>query len=257
MTTVLQVDNLDVYFGHGRSRAHVLQQVSFAVKAGTTLGLVGESGSGKSTTAKAIVGVVRSAAGTVLVNGANIAGARGRALNALRRRVQMIPQDPYASLNPRMTVGETLAEAIDPRRANARAHAGQITELLALVAMDADAAQRYPHEFSGGQRQRVAIARALAVQPEIIIADEITSALDCSVQAEVLGVLRELRTRLKLSMLFISHDLAVVRHVCDEIAVLYPGRIVEYGKRDDVFDAPRHDYTRLLLDSVPDGGPLK
>lgn len=257
MSTVLEVSKLDVYFGHGRRRAHVLKQVSFSLTAGTTLGLVGESGSGKSTAAKAIVGVVRAASGHILLDGRDVALARKGDLTQIRRRVQMIPQDPYASLNPRMTVGDTLAEAIDPRHGRARAHTERIGELLNLVAMETDAAKRYPHEFSGGQRQRVAIARALAVRPEVIIADEITSALDCSVQAEVLGVLRALRDELKLTMLFISHDLAVVRHVSDEVAVLYQGSVVEQGKRDEVFGRPQHEYTQLLLQSVPDGGPLR
>jgi ABC-type glutathione transport system ATPase component len=256
MTTVLQIQDLDVVFGHGSRRQHVLRKVSFEVKEGTTLGLVGESGSGKSTAAKAIVGVVRPAAGRILLDGQDIASAKGARLTAMRRRVQMIPQDPYASLNPRMTVGDALAEAIDPRGGLLRQHRDRVSELLNLVALDAGAAQKYPQEFSGGQRQRVAIARALAVRPEVIIADEITSALDCSVQAEVLGVLRQLRRELQLTMLFISHDLAVVRHVSDEVAVLYQGQIAEHGTRDEIFGAPRHDYTRLLLASVPDGGPL-
>ncbi|WTW91947.1 ATP-binding cassette domain-containing protein [Streptomycetaceae bacterium NBC_01309] len=169
----------------------------------------------------------------------------------LRRRIQLIPQDPYASLNPRMRVGETIAEAIDPRRGGLARHRAAVEAHLARVALAPDAADRFPHEFSGGQRQRIAIARALAVEPEVIIADEITSALDCSVQAEVLNLLADLRRELSLTMLFISHNLAVVRHVSDEVTVLRYGRVVEHGARDQVFERPEHAYTRLLLESVP------
>ena len=253
---VLEVRDLDVVFGHGAARHHVLRRLSLTLPAGRTLGLVGESGSGKSTIAKAVVGVVRPAAGQVLVDGADIASARGARLTALRRRVQMIPQDPYASLNPRLTVAQAIAEAIDPRRMRVKHRRAEIEELLNRVALDGDAADRYPHEFSGGQRQRVAIARALATRPDLVIADEVTSALDCSVQAEVLGVLRDLRRDLQLTMLFISHDLAVVRHVSDEVAVLYRGKIVERAPRNELFGSPQHDYTCTLLNSVPDGGPL-
>jgi len=242
---ILSVQRLNVVFG----RQHVLRDVSVDLPAGRTLGLVGESGSGKSTLAKAVVGLVRPASGRILLDGHDVSPKA-------RRRVQMIPQDPYASLNPRMTVGQALAEAVDPRRGSVREHRQRVGELLGMVALDASAADRYPSEFSGGQRQRVAIARALAVKPDLIIADEVTSALDTSVQAEVLNVLRSLRAELSLTMLFISHDLAVVRHVCDRVAVLYRGEIVENTSRERLFARPEHDYTRLLLDSVPDGRPF-
>ncbi|GAB3689584.1 ABC transporter ATP-binding protein [Actinocorallia lasiicapitis] len=250
MSDVLEVRNLEVAFG----RQQVLHGVSLNVPAGRSLGLVGESGSGKSTLAKAVVGLVPTVGGQILLDGVDV--TRGRRSLDVRRRVQLIPQDPYASLNPRMTVGETLAEALDPRRARVREHREEIEGLLHRVALDAEAAERYPHEFSGGQRQRVAIARALAVRPALIIADEVTSALDTSVQAEVLGVLRELRRELGLTLLFISHDLAVVRHVCDEVAVLRHGVLVERATRDDLFARPSHAYTRLLLDSIPTGRRL-
>lgn len=245
---LLRIQDLDVTFGRHR----VLRQVGLTVPAGRTVGLVGESGSGKSTLAKAVVGLVRPAAGRILLDGVDLTHARRTA--AERRRVQLIPQDPYASLNPRMTVGETLAEALDPRRADRKKHRAEIEALLNRVALDGEAAARHPRAFSGGQRQRIAIARALAVRPALIVADEITSALDTSVQAEVLGVLRELRAELDLTMLFISHDLAVVRHVCDEVAVLRHGTLVEAAPRDTLFTNPRHAYTRLLLDSVPSTG---
>ncbi|WP_419994418.1 ATP-binding cassette domain-containing protein [Streptomyces boninensis] len=248
---VLELDSLDVAFGFGPRRRQVLHGVSLRLAEGRTLGLVGESGSGKSTLAKAVVGLVKPSGGRVLLDGQDLAAARRDRLAELRRRVQLIPQDPYASLNPRMTAGEAIAEAIDPRRGRLREHRDEVAALLAQVALDPDAADRYPNAFSGGQRQRIAIARALAVRPEVIIADEVTSALDCSVQAEVLGVLRDLRAAGPLTMLFISHDLAVVRHVSDEVAVMSEGRIVEHRERDALFTAPRDAYTKTLLASVP------
>ncbi|WP_328808022.1 ATP-binding cassette domain-containing protein [Nonomuraea antri] len=247
----LVAEHVTVVFGHG-SRAHLaLDDVSLAVAPGRTLGLVGESGSGKSTLARAVVGLVRPRSGRILLDGADLGGLRRSELTRARRRVQLISQDPYASLNPRMTVGQAVAEAIDPRRADVRAHAAEVRRWLETVALDGAAMDRYPHEFSGGQRQRIAIARALAVEPDVIVADEITSALDCSVQAEVLNLLAGLRARLRLTMLFISHDLAVVRHVSDEVAVMRSGRIVEHGPCARVYGEPAHPYTRSLIDSVP------
>ncbi|MFD0899482.1 ATP-binding cassette domain-containing protein [Actinomadura sediminis] len=243
---VLAADEVTVVFGHGRRAQTVLDNVSVAVPKGTTLGLVGESGSGKSTLAKAMVGLVRPRSGRILLDGRDVSGLRGSKLTEVRRRVQLISQDPNSSLNPRMRIGRALAEAIDPRRA--RADRAAIARGLEMVALDADAADRYPHEFSGGQRQRIAIARALVAEPDIVVADEITSALDCSVQAEVLNLLAGLRARLGLTMLFISHDLAVVRHVSDAVAVMRHGVIVEQGR---IYDAPAHPYTRRLLASAP------
>ncbi|MBW8487206.1 ABC transporter ATP-binding protein [Actinomadura parmotrematis] len=247
----LAAENVTVAFGHGPRARTVLSGVGLTVRSGTTVGLVGESGSGKSTLAKVMVGLVRPRSGRVTLDGTDVSGLRGRSLAGVRRRVQMIPQDPYSSLNPRMTIGRALAEAVDPRRADPRAHAAAIAAALADVALDATAAARYPHEFSGGQRQRIAIARALATGADVLVADEITSALDCSVQAEVLALLGRLRGRLGLTMLFISHDLAVVRHVCDEVAVMSRGEIVEHAARDRLYAEPAHPYTRRLLDSAP------
>ncbi|WP_246127071.1 ABC transporter ATP-binding protein [Embleya hyalina] len=250
----MTVDGVSAVFGHGPRRKTVLHGVDLALLRGRTLGLVGESGSGKSTLAKVMVGLVRPVGGRVLLDDTDVTRWRGRAeLFTRRRQVQLIPQDPYASLNPRMTVGETIAEAIDPRRGGATRHRNAVERRLAQVALGADAANRYPHEFSGGQRQRIAIARALAVEPALIIADEITSALDCSVRAEVLNVLTALRRDLGLTMLFISHDLAVVRHVSDDVAVMRHGRLVEVGTAADVFGAPREPYTRLLLSAGSPG----
>ncbi|WP_415950134.1 ABC transporter ATP-binding protein [Streptomyces sp. KLOTTS4A1] len=250
----LAVDGLTVTFGHGRRATTVLHGVSTGVRAGQTLGLVGESGSGKSTIAKAIVGVNPVRSGRITLDGRDLTGLGGRELAAVRRRVQLVSQDPYASLNPRMTIGQAVAEAVDPVRADARRHAATVERWLETVSLDGSAADRYPHEFSGGQRQRVAVARALAVEPEVLIADEITSALDASVQAEVLNLLQELRRSLSLTMVFISHDLAVVRHVSDEVAVLCHGELVEQGRVHDVYRAPQHSYTRRLLASVPTSG---
>ncbi|KQX56949.1 MULTISPECIES: ATP-binding cassette domain-containing protein [unclassified Streptomyces] len=247
----LAVENLTVTFGYGRRARTVLHGVSTGVRAGQTLGLVGESGSGKSTIAKAIVGIHPVRTGRITLGGEDLTGLQGSELVAVRRRIQLVSQDPYASLNPRMTVGEAIAEAVDPVRADARKHAATVERWLETVALDGSAAARYPHEFSGGQRQRIAVARALAVEPEVVIADEITSALDASVQAEVLNLLEELRRSLALTMVFISHDLAVVRHVSDEVAVLRQGELVEQGPVRDVYRTPRHPYTRRLLASVP------
>ena len=179
---------------------------------------------------------------------------RGARRTELRRKVQLIPQDPYSSLDPRRTIGEALAEAVDPRHANVRKHRDEIVRWLETVRLPADAVSRYPHECSGGQRQRVAIARGLILRPEVVIADEITSALDVSVQAEILELIARLRRELDLTMLFISHNLAVVRQVSDEVVVLYRGEVVEHAQTADLFERPRHDYTRTLLNAVP-GAP--
>lgn len=254
---VIRAENVTVGYGSRPGAAPVLRSVDLELRHGRTLGLVGESGSGKSTLARVLVGLLRPSAGRVLHRGHDLATASRRELAALRRSVQLIPQDPYASLNPRMTVGAAIAEAVDPRTASLRRHRAEVEHWLGTVAMEPDAADRHPHAFSGGQRQRIAVARALAARPEVVIADEITSALDCSVQAEVLNVLADLREDLGLTMLFISHDLSVVRLVSDDVAVLYLGRVVERGKTERVLGpSPDHPYTRLLLDSVPDGREL-
>ncbi|PRI12666.1 ABC transporter ATP-binding protein [Leucobacter massiliensis] len=253
-TPRLQLSGLEVVLGRGVRANRVLHGISFEIPAGRTVGLVGESGSGKSTIAKTIVGIHAPSAGRILFDGVDIGRLRGRERARLRRRIQLIPQDPYSSLDPRRTIGQTLAEALDPRGASVRAHRARISELLRLVALDESAADRFPGEFSGGQRQRIAIARALAVEPELIIADEITSALDLSTQAEILQLFERLRRELRLTVLFVSHNLAVVRQVSDEVIVLLHGDIVEAGSAERVLSEPQQPYTQRLVASVP-GAP--
>nr|WP_197978810.1 MULTISPECIES: ATP-binding cassette domain-containing protein [unclassified Microbacterium] len=233
-------------------RVTVVDDVSLVVPAGRTLGLVGESGSGKSTIAAAAVGLVPPAAGEVRVGGV-VASGRGMDAREARRRLQLVFQDPFSALDPRMSIGDSIAEAF---RASGRsfsrdARVARVRELLGLVHLDPDRAGDLPAAFSGGQRQRVTIARALAGEPSVLIADEVTSALDVSVQGSVLNLLRELQERFGLSMLFISHNLAVVRYVSDEIAVMRHGRIVESGPTEQLLAAPTERYTLDLLDAVP------
>jgi peptide/nickel transport system ATP-binding protein len=229
--------------------------VSFSIAPRETFALVGESGSGKSTVAKLTVGLIAPSAGDVVIAGVSMNDpARSAERQRLRRRIQMVFQDPYASLNPRWRAADIVAEPIRAfglRRRGADV-AGQASELLRLVGLDPADGHKYPHEFSGGQRQRVAIARALASQPDFIVCDEPTSALDVSVQAQILNLMRDLQDRLGLTYLFISHNLAVVRHMARRIGVMYLGRLVELAPTPDLFAAPRHPYTRMLLDAVPD-----
>ena len=227
--------------------------VSFDVNAGETLGIVGETGSGKSTTARLIVRLLEASSGEVRFDGEDIARLSGPRLKALRREMQMIFQDPYSSLNPRKTVGSIIAEpfAIHGLEQDRERRKRRVQELLEMVGMSPEHHNRYPHEFSGGQRQRVGIARALALEPRLLIADEPVSALDVSIQAQVLNLLRELQSRLGLTVVFISHDLSVIRYMCDRIAVMRAGRIVELASNDALYSTPRDPYTRELLASVP------
>ncbi len=248
---VLQASGVSAGYGFGSKSATVLHDVDLAVAPGRTMGLVGESGSGKSTLAKVLVGQLSPSAGEVLLDGADVGSMSRRTLQSARRTIQLIPQDPYASLDPRMTVGRVLQEAINPNGRPGSGSNSKVGELLETVALDRSAAARLPHEFSGGQRQRIAIARALAVEPKVIIADEVTSALDSSVQAEILNLLRSLQDEQGLAYIFVTHDLSIADYMCDELSVLYLGRIVEQGN-SGLLRHPNHPYTRLLLDSVPD-----
>ncbi|GAB4086722.1 hypothetical protein GCM10028784_33520 [Myceligenerans cantabricum] len=230
--------------------------VSLALGRGRTLGVVGESGSGKSTLARMLVGIDRPTSGQVLVEGEDVAHLSRAARRRLRRDVQMVFQDPYTALNPRMTVGQIVGEPFAIHRARpSGGRTAAVGELLELVGLDAGHANRYPHQFSGGQRQRIGIARALALRPRILVCDEPVSALDVSVQGQVVNLLQDLQDELGLSYLFVAHDLGVVRHIADEVAVMYLGRVVEQGPSDDVYDGTLHPYTQALLSAVPEPDP--
>ncbi len=267
MTPLLQADDLERRFplrrsmrqllaGGERPAVRALAGVSIAVGRGETLAVVGESGCGKSTLARALVRLTDIDAGQIVFDGEDVSALRGPALRRYNRRVQMVFQDPYGSLNPRKTAGETLSEVlrvhrlVPPGQVKAR-----VAELLGLVSLPKDAADRLPHAFSGGQRQRLAIARALSVEPELLVADEIVSALDVSVQAQILNLLLEMQERLGLAMVFVSHDLRVVRHLAHRVAVMYLGRVVESGPAAAVLSAPLHPYTQALLRAAPGTRP--
>jgi len=252
---LVRVQNLKVHFPTSSARhapvVRAVDGVSFDVPRNTIVGLVGESGSGKTTTGRALLRLFAPTAGRIEFDGVDITRLTEKALLPWRRRMQIVFQDPYASLNPRMTVAEILGEALDTHQLAQQRRAARIAELLERVGLDAGHARRYPHEFSGGQRQRIGIARALAVEPAFIVADEPVSALDVSVQAQVLNLLQDLQRDLGLTMLFVAHDLAVVDYLCDEVVVMYLGRVMERGPTREVYGNPRHPYTQALLSAAP------
>ena len=246
------------FFGRGESFS-ALDGVSLSIKKGASFGLVGESGSGKTTLTRCVLRLETLSAGSILYDGADIHKLTPLQMRRLRSRLQIVFQDPYASLDPRMTVHDIVAEPLvihsDVVNLNAHQRTERVLELLLQVGLRSEHLFRYPHEFSGGQRQRIGIARALAVRPEFLILDEPTSALDVSVQADVLNLLHRLQQELGLTYFFISHDLGVIRYICDDVAVIYRGKLVEQGPVADIFDNPQSDYTRMLLNAMPDPDP--
>jgi len=262
---ILRVRNLKKYFhigggllgGHGLT-IRAVDDESFSVRPGETFGLVGESGCGKTTLGQTIIRLYDPTEGQVVFNGTDISSLSARQMRPFRRDIQMIFQDPSASLDPRMTVGSVISEPLNVFGIGSKQERQErVQELLRVVGLNAYFANRYPHEFSGGQRQRIGIARALAVEPDLIILDEPVSALDVSIQAGILNLLREIQDRSGVSYLFISHDLSVVRHLCDRVAVMYLGKLLEIAPRDELYEATRHPYTKALLSAVPLHDPEK
>ncbi len=259
--TLLEVRNLKKYFPVTEGivvrrtigNVKAVDGVSFTIAKGETLGLVGESGCGKTTTGRCILQLERPTAGEIVFEGVNLERLEQKALSPVRQKIQVIFQDPYSSLNPRMTVGEILGEPMKVHKveADAKTRRERIAELLSVVGLSARFADRYPHEMSGGQRQRIGIARALALRPDVIICDEAVSALDVSIQAQVINLLEDLREQFDLTYLFIAHDLSVVHHLCNRVAVMYLGKVVELADSDELFDHPMHPYTQALLTAVP------
>lgn len=261
MTALLRIEGLSVHFPVRRGllqrqvgAVRAVEDVTLSLKRGEAFGLVGESGCGKTTLARCVLRLVDPTSGTIWFDGTNVSGLSGKSLAPYRKQVAAIFQDPFSSLNPRMTSGQIIAEVLHVHRYDGNIP-DRVAELLSLCGLAPRFADLYPHEMSGGQRQRVGIARALAVEPELIVCDEAVSALDVSIQAQIINLLEELRAKFGLTYLFIGHDLSVVRHLCDRLAVMYLGRIMETGTSDELFSAPRHPYTKALIDAVPAPDP--
>ncbi|WP_210319310.1 ABC transporter ATP-binding protein [Aureimonas glaciei] len=249
---LLVVENLQTHFPMKRGTVRAVDDVSFTVRRGSIVGLVGESGSGKTTVGRSVLRLVEPTGGSVMFDGEDLLALSDKAMRTYRRKLQIIFQDPFSSLNPRMRVGAILAEALDTHGlAKGAARQPRIAELLTRVGLAPEHAGRFPHEFSGGQRQRIGIARALAVEPELIVADEPVSALDVSVQAQILNLLQALQKEFGLTMLFVAHDLSVVEYLCDEVVVMYLGKIMERGPSRAVYGRPRHPYTKALIATAP------
>jgi oligopeptide transport system ATP-binding protein len=262
---ILAVENLKMYFPltkgivfqHKVADIKAVDGLNFSIRRGETLGLVGESGCGKSTTGRAIIQLYRPTEGNVHFEGDDLTEMRGESLRRMRRKMQMIFQDPYASLNPRMTVGGIVGEPmLIHRLADGSERRDKVMELLKVVGLNPYFINRYPHEFSGGQRQRIGVARALAVEPSFIVCDEPVSALDVSIQAQIINLLEELQDKFGLTYLFIAHDLSVVRHISNRVAVMYLGKLVELADRYELYDNPQHPYTQALLSAVPIPDPV-
>ena len=254
----IEIKNLKKYFQVGKQTVKAVDDVSFSVPRGQTFGIVGESGCGKSTLGKALLRLSEPTAGDILIQGQSFLTLKGAALRQARRQMQMIFQDPYSSLNPRMNIGQILAEPFDIQKiSNSKERQLKIKNLVELVGLKETDLRRYPHEFSGGQKQRICIARAIALEPELVICDEPVSALDVSIQAQILNMLKELQERFHLTYIFISHDLSVIEHFCDQVAVMYLGKIVELKSRQELFENPEHPYTQALLAAAPQMGQGK
>ncbi|MBR1657498.1 MAG: ATP-binding cassette domain-containing protein [Synergistaceae bacterium] len=254
---MLEVNNLTKYFNTPSGKLHACEGVSLSIAKGETLGLVGESGCGKTTTGRTIIRLYEPDEGQIIFDGHDITHLTQKKLLPFRKKIQMIFQDPYASLNPRMTAGDIIREPMIVHRLPKDEHTDRVNHLLKLVGLNSEQAGRYPHEFSGGQRQRIGIARALAAEPEMIICDEPISALDVSIQAQIVNILEDLQKSLGLTYLFVAHDLSMVRHISTRVAVMYLGSIVETAESDELYTRPLHPYTVSLLSSVPVPDPDK